>query len=116
MNPFVIDKWGRKPFLSTERSFPVDFGAPLDLMLVVNLSYPPAYQIEETPSNVAITLPGGGGKYLFSVTALQNKISMMSQLVINKSVYSAGEYRALRDLFSRVVELEESTIVFTKKK
>jgi hypothetical protein len=116
LNPFLIEKWKKNPFIYSERSFPVDFGAPLDIMLVVNLSYPEGYELTEIPSNVALTLPAGGGKYLFSVTRLGNKVSLLNQLLLNKTVYSPGEYRALYDLFGRFIQMQESVIVFTKKK
>lgn len=68
-----------------------------------------------TITNAAIGLPLNGGRYLFSLTNLSNKVSMTSIVNLTKTVYSPGEYAALRELYNRIVQLNQSQIVFKKR-
>jgi hypothetical protein len=115
-NPFLVDRWKDNPFKSPERNFPVDFGAPLDQTIVLNLKYPANYEIVEMPKNVAFALPANGGRYLFSISQLQNTVIVSSKLTLNKNVYSSNEYYSLRELFTQILNMQESMIVFVKRK
>lgn len=68
-----------------------------------------------TIANAAIGLPLNGGRYLFNLTNLSNKVSMTSIVNLTKTVYSPGEYAALRELYNRIVQLNQSQIVFKKR-
>lgn len=114
-NPFMIERWETNPFKSTERKYPVDFGAPLETTFLLTLEYPERFVVEELPANAAIGLPLNGGRYLFNLTNLSNKVSMTSIVNLTKTVYSPGEYAALRELYNRIVQLNQSQIVFKKR-
>ncbi|MBK5278133.1 MAG: transglutaminase domain-containing protein [Bacteroidia bacterium] len=114
LNPFIVERWEANPFKSTLRQYPVDFGAPLETTFLLSLEYPEKFVVEELPANVAVTLPQNGGRCLFNVTNLNNKISMSSIINISKTVYSAGEYHALRELFNRIVQLHQSQVVLKR--
>ena len=114
-SPFIVERWKNNPFRSAERTYPVDFGAPLEELTLLTWSYPPTYSVDELPKNVAIALPQNGGRYLFSTSVVSNKIQVMSNLTLSKSVYSPTEYHILKELFSRVIQSQESQIVLKKK-
>lgn len=115
LNPFMVERWETNPFKSKERQYPVDFGAPLETTFMLTLEYPEKFTVEELPTNAAVSLPQNGGRYLFSVTNLGNKISMTSIVNLSKTVYSPGEYPALRELYNRIVQLHQSQIVFKRR-
>lgn len=115
-SPFMIERWQKNPFRSAERTYPVDFGAPLEEITLLEFELPQAYEVEELPKSAAFTLPQNGGRYIFSVTSLGNKIQMTSNLSLSKSVYSSEEYFLLKELFSRVVQSQEQQIVLKKRK
>jgi hypothetical protein len=114
-SPFIVEQWKNNPFRSAERNYPVDFGAPLEEITLLTLNYPTAYSVDDLPKSVAITLPQNGGRYLFNTSIVNDKIQMMSSLTLNKSVYTPTEYHALKELFSRVIQSQESQIVLKKK-
>jgi hypothetical protein len=115
-SPFLIDRWQKNPFRSSKRNYPVDFGAALEEITLLEFEFPPAYEIDELPKSAALTLPQNGGRYLFNMTSLGNKIQMTSNLTLSKSVYSSDEYFLVRELFSRVVQNQQQQIVLKKKK
>ncbi len=115
LNPFVVDRWEKNPFQTAERLFPVDFGVPLDQVYTIIINYPEEYEIDGLPTSLALSLPQGGGKYLLNVSNVGNRISITSNLTINKAVFSSADYGHLRELFARVVQVQNSQIVFKKK-
>ena len=115
LNPFMVERWETNPFKSKERQYPVDFGAPLETTFMLTLEYPEEFTVDELPINAAVGLPQNGGRYLFNLTNLGNKISMTSIVNLSKTVYSSGEYPALRELYNRIVQLHQSQIVFKRR-
>ncbi len=68
--------------------------------------------VDELPKNIALVLPQAGGKYLFSTTQLGNKLSIISNLSLTRSVYNPEEYHYLKELYARIIQIQQSQIVF----
>jgi transglutaminase-like putative cysteine protease len=115
LNPFFIDRWEGNPFKSSERLYPVDFGAPLEEIIVFNLEYPDTFEIDELPENLGLSLPDAGGRYIFKIQKSANTVTMNSSLLINKTVFGSNEYFYLKELFNRVVSTQQTDLVFKKK-
>jgi transglutaminase-like putative cysteine protease len=115
-SPFIIEQWKRNPFRSTERLYPVDFGAPLEEILILNLVYPSEYELDEIPPKVALAMPNNGGRYTFEIQNASNKLSMNNSLLIGKPVFSSHEYHYLKELFNNVIATQQTQLVFKKKK
>ncbi len=114
-NPFLIDRWEKNPFKSSERSYPVDFGAPLDQVLVFSLTFPENFEIDELPQKVALALPNNGGKYIYDVQQLGNRFTMNSSLQISKTIFTSTEYHYLKELFNHVIQAQQTDLVFKRK-
>jgi len=114
-NPFIIDRWDGNPFKSSERLYPVDFGAPIEEIIVLSLEYPVAYEIAELPVKVGLALPDAGGRYLFNVQNNGNTLTMNSSLLISKTLFTSNEYHFLKELFARVVATQQTDLLFKKK-
>lgn len=115
LNPFFIDRWDANPFQSSERLYPVDFGAPMEEIVIFNLEYPDSYLIDELPADLGLALPNAGGRYLFKMQNTGNTLTMNSSLLINKTVFTSDEYHYLKELFSRVVSTQQTDLVFKTK-
>lgn len=114
LQPFLVDKLDKNPFTSADRLYPVDFGAPLEEVNVISLEFPSGYHLEETPQNLALTMPNGGGRFLFSLTQLGGKINIASSLTLTKPVYTSEEYHSLREIFVRYMDVQQKQIVLKK--
>ncbi len=115
-SPFVVDQWKRNPFRSAERLFPVDFGAALEEILILNLTYSNDFELDEIPGKVALKLPANGGHFIFEANDAANKVSMANTLVIAKPIFTSQEYHFLKELFNNVIATEQTQLVFKKKK
>jgi hypothetical protein len=111
INPFPIGKWSHNPFKSNERFFPVDFGAPLEEIFVVEFSYPDNFEIANIPEKLALGLPNNGGRFIVDPKPGDNKLTFSVFLSIVKPVYTSVEYHYLKELFSRIVQVHQTDLL-----
>jgi hypothetical protein len=102
------------PFKSSERLYPVDFGVIIDERITINIEISQGLEIEDIPERVGLGLPNDGGKYLFDVQRNESTIVISSWLNIAKPLFSSEEYHYLKELFSRIVQVQNTDLVFKK--
>lgn len=115
-NPFIVEQLKSNPFKSKERLYPVDFGAPLEEIFILNLEYPSNFDVDGLPSKVGLSLPQNGGRYLFEIRNANNKLTMNNSLLISKPVFTSHEYHFLKELFNSVIAAQQTLLVFKKRK
>ena len=87
----------------------------MESTFILILDFPDSYLVDEVPKSVAMALPQNGGKFLVNITSRENKVSLTSIINLSKVVYSADEYHTLKELFNRIVNVQQSQIVLKKK-
>lgn len=112
--PFVYATYGKNPFKSDRRAYPVDFGVPVDVSYFVSITLPPNYSVEDLPPSNLVALPNGGGRALINTTQNANKVTLSFVVSLAKPVYSAEEYPALKALFDKIVAYENAVIALKK--
>lgn len=115
-NPFFMDHVSENPFKLQDRTYPVDWGAPSETKIMINVNFPEAYEITGKPQNLALGLPASGGKYVTETTVNGNQFTFTKVIQLNKSVYLPEEYPYLKELFNKMVQAERTEITFKKKK
>ena len=114
-NPYLAHKWQENPFKSIERSYPVDFGAPREYVEIINLTYPPNFELSSYPTKVGLALPNNGGRFIYNVVPGENKVTLNSSLSFAKIVFNSQEYHYLKEIFNHVVSTQQGDFVFKKK-
>jgi hypothetical protein len=114
-NPFIIERWERNPFKSSERLYPVDFGVPIEETMILHLEYPDEFEVAELPRKIGIALPDGGGHYIFEVQRNGSKLIINSSLLVSKTVFTSTEYHYLKELFNQIVQAHGTHLVFKRK-
>ncbi|HYG21080.1 MAG TPA: transglutaminase domain-containing protein [Ohtaekwangia sp.] len=115
LNPFFLEKWKSNPFKSSERSYPVDFGAPLEEIYVLNIELPETFEATDLPRPVGLSLPGAGGRYVSNTTVSGTTLMVKNSFVIAKTVFTSGEYHYLKELFNHVIASQQTDLVIKKK-
>jgi len=113
-NPFLVHKRNENPFKSSERLYPVDFGATTDERVTINLELPEDVEIVNLPERVALSLPNDGGRFIFDAKKEGNSVVISSWLNISRAYFTSDEYHYLKELFSRIVQLQNTDIVLKK--
>ena len=116
LNPFFTDKIESNPFKSSERLYPVDFGIPMERTMILTLNIPTEFKLVGKPESNALVLPNAGGKFLFDITLRENQVQVNYSLAINKTVFHSQEYHYLKELFGRIIQTQQTDLVFSKRK
>lgn len=114
-HPFIVKFRKDNPFKQSSRTYPIDLGAPIEYTYHVALQLPAQFEVEEFPESVSSALPLNGGRHLMNVSVLGEKINLTSSISLAKSLYHQNEYPYLKELFSQVVQAQESAFVLKKK-
>ncbi len=115
IDPILFTKQSSNPFVKEERVYPVDFAYPQETIFILKLTIPPAYTIDELPEPKMSLLPENAGKFVYSTTTADGSITLMSQLVINRALFSHEEYPNLREFYNIVVAKHNEQIVLKRK-
>lgn len=114
INPIFVFHLESNPFQSETRAYPVDYGSPEETLFIVKISIPDGWSVEELPAPKAFVLPANSARYTYNISQNGNVISLTSQLVINKALFSTDEYKPLRDFYTQVVAKQAEQIVLKK--
>ena len=114
ISPLIGNDITDNPFKSEKREYPVDFGSPFERTNLIKLKVPEGYQVEDIPKPLAIALPNGGGRFVYSVNNLNGLVSITTQFIISKSLFNQMEYENLREFYAQVVAKNDEQIVIKK--
>ncbi len=111
LTPVLLEKVDENPFKLPHRSFPVDFAYLYDINYTLVLELPEGFVVSEKPTNIRFVLPKRGGSYQRLVQVDGNKLSVMSKLKINKTIFQPDEYKGLREFYDRIVSAQAEQVV-----
>ncbi len=115
LNPKVINRTIENIFKREERTYPVDYNYPIKEMVVVTITFPDNYEIDEIPQPKIASLPENEAKYIFSINKMgENSIQFTNRYQINKTIFSGMEYPNLRK-FNEIIVAKEAELVVLKK-
>ncbi|WP_187270076.1 DUF3857 domain-containing protein [Pontibacter qinzhouensis] len=114
LNPMLSKGEKENPFKLQERTYPVDFGHPLDETYMCKIQIPAGYDVDEAPKSIAVTLPDNGGKFTYILERNGAEIQVMSKISINRPIYYAEEYQYLKEFYNQIVAKHAEQIVLKK--
>ena len=114
LNPLEPFGERQNPFRHPERTYPVDFGTLTQDVISLTLTLPPGY-VAELPKAVTLALPNQGGRYVYMASSpTPGTVQLVSRLTLDKPVYSADEYQALRELYRQMLAKQAEALVIKK--
>lgn len=116
IHPFIGAYMEENPFKLKERKYPVDFGSGFERVYMTTVKIPDNYIVDESPTNMAITLPNKGGRFIFNVNQVGNTLRVTSQLVVSRTLFTQEEYPFLREFYNQMVAKQEEMIVLKKSR
>ena len=115
LKPLEIFSDAQNPFLHEKRTYPVDFGSLTQEVMVVTLTLPPGY-VAELPAPATIALPDKGGRYLYAASSpTPGTVQLVSRLTLDKPIYGAEEYGALREFYRLALAKQAEVLVLKKQ-
>lgn len=116
VSPILVPALTRELADNEARYTPIDFGYAWKKRYIAKLSIPAGYAVEELPPSVRVSSEDGTINYLFTTGADQQAININLTVEVERSLFAAEEYQALRELFKRILEVQDSIVVLKKAK
>ena len=114
LNPLATFVETQNPFRQEKRTYPVDFGALRQEVIVLTLTLPAGYTAE-LPQPASLALPDKGGRYVYSAsTTAPGTVQFVSRLTLDKPIYSAEEYTSLREFYRLALAKQAEAVVLKK--
>ncbi|MCC1484813.1 hypothetical protein [Winogradskyella immobilis] len=114
-NPFLFKFFKENPFRLKERNYPIDFGYKDIYQFSAEIYLKDHLKIIEIPKPVNIIIPNKSGSFLFTCKQEGNKLMVFLKIKFDKPIYGAEYYEALKNFMSKVVEVQNNTIVVLEK-
>jgi len=106
----------QNPFRHAQRSYPVDMGMLQQDIIMLTLTLPAGYTAE-LPKPANLLLPDNGGRFVYAASApTPTTVQLTSRLTLDKPVYSAEEYQALRELYQQLLAKQAEALLIKKVK
>ncbi len=102
------------PFKLEKRTYPVDFSCPAKETILVRITLPEGWVVEELPKSAQITLPEKSASFKMSVVQSQGFIQVTSSLYIDKTMFIPEEYEQLKEFFRLIVAKNAEQIILKK--
>jgi hypothetical protein len=83
--------------------------------MIFTLELPSAFEITDIPAKAGLLLPNGGGKFIYDVQANGNKLVLNTALSISKPVFTSEEYHFLKELYARILQVQNEDLVLKRK-
>lgn len=115
LNPMLYAQMTENPYKLEKREYPVDFGYAYDYVYMIQIQLPEGYVADELPKPKLMTLPENGAKFSYNITINGNKLSVTSNLQMNRSLFSQDEYPNLREFYAQVVAKQAEQVVLKKQ-
>lgn len=112
--PMLFARREENPFKRPEREFPVDFAYSRKTSYTANFKLPPGYVVQDLPRNLVLEVPGEGVQFRRSCIVEGNMLQFMTQTHIRKVRFEPQEYKALRELFDRIVAAHSEQVVLKR--
>lgn len=115
MSPVLIKHVSENPFKLEERLYPVEMPSRLSDTYIFKIKTPEGYEIEELPKPQVLSLPNGGGRYMYNVGQIGDDVQVMVKLSLSKTEYGTDAYGGLKELFNLILAKQDQQIVFKEK-
>lgn len=115
-DPFIYKFFTKNPFKLQQRNYPIDFGFKDSYLYSFELDIGDKYEITEIPENIIVRLPNDSGLFSFSNTIEGTKLSLSFKIIFKKSKYAYNYYEYLKKFMSKVVDVQNNSLIVLKKK
>ncbi|KAF2335753.1 DUF3857 domain-containing protein [Flavobacterium daemonense] len=114
INPLLFFTSSKNPFNQEKRQMGIYFGYPTQEKISLNLQLPEGLEVTAMPNPIRITSENKEITFTLNISKLENKIQIVCMKEINNSIFAAGDYNGLKDLFQKMIASQNEKIVLKK--
>ena len=112
--PFNTPPMPENPFSAAQRMEPVEFPFPQTEQVVVNITLPDGYTVEQKPEALSLTTTDKSVNGRLVTSVEDNRVQVLYQLNISKIEQPQANYQSLRQLFELFAEHSNDLLVVKK--
>lgn len=116
LNPFLYKFYDQNPFKLEQRTYPIDFGYKQAFLYSLEINLGERLKVVELPEDTSLALPDKAGLITFSFKANEDKLSVFTRIKLDKAIYEVSFYDALKKFMSKIVEIQNNTVIVLEKK
>ncbi len=113
-NPVLLGRKESNPYKLEIRKYPVDYIYPRESRYVINYTIPEDYAVVEIPKSISFGLPENTMLFTYNINSAGNKINLICDLKINKTIFAYNEYSALKQFYENLVAKQAEQIVLKR--
>lgn len=114
VNPLIFLHVSKCPFTQAERSLPLEMQYPEQLTLIVSLTIPEGYAIDEIPKSMNIKTEDNKGYCRYHIKQQENQVILNYTFAFKNLLHSPEEYKGVKSFWEMVTEKNNETLVFKK--
>ena len=114
LKPMFFLATTENPFKANERKYPIFFDYPSSVTRTVNIIIPEGYKIESVPESTILDFNHGAGSYKFVISQQGQFLRINAEFQMKTTVYSPGDYKALKNFYNQLVQKNTEAVVLTK--
>ncbi|MGB5419494.1 hypothetical protein [Algibacter sp.] len=116
LNPFFVKFFKENPFKLQERTYPIDFGYSDNYFYLFKIELNDNYELVEIPEQQNITLPNDTGQILFNSQKIGNSLNLSLKFDFKKPIYEPEYYPYLKAFMSKIVDIQNNSLILLKRK
>jgi hypothetical protein len=105
----------KNPFLSDIRFTNVDYGCMQNNILTQHIQVPEDLVPDGLPKNIRLIMPDTSIAISRIIEFKNNALDAQYKIQVNKSIFTADEYPALKEFFKKMSEILDENVVLRKK-
>lgn len=114
LSPLLNLKMDENPYKAEERSFPIDYAFPNSKKIVVQVSLPEGYTIDEKPENILFGLPNKNAIFTYTFSGDSTRFMLNTTFRIKDAVFSPTDYQFLKEFYNQVISKHSEQVVLKK--
>ena len=114
-SPYSLLPIRENPFTEDQRQLPVEFPTTESDQVIINITLPEGYAVEDAPKSIAATTPDKGISGRLATYPSEGKVDVHYQFSINKVAHPNKNYPAIMDMFALFAQHSKDVLIVKKK-
>ena len=114
INPLIFMHVSKCPFTQVERQLPLEMPYAEQLTLVINLTLPEGYAVDELPQSMNMQTEDKLGFCRYNIKQTGNAVAVTYSFTLNKLLYLASEYKGVKAFWEMVAQKNNEILVLKK--
>lgn len=115
LNPFLSGRVESNEYYSEERISVIDLACPTFEKYSFKITIPEGWTVAELPQSVNLRMEGGGGAFIYNITADGRDIRLDSEISLTTIRYLPEKYNSIRNFWSSIIRKQAEVVILKKE-